>query len=1007
MNDPGPASRLVPRMMLPFRPVQPLMTHAPRRRDHDADERDPAFDPGGSPGAGDRARASVTATADPAVSPSRRWTPWLAAVLCCLAVDAAFLGDALFTEEVRAPFDLLTRETPFRSDLGITDAPPRNLILGDWASILLPWHDLTQEAWREGRIPHWTHLSGGGAPLAGNMQSQFWSPFEALGLISERDFWDLKQAAQLLIAQMLCLVLAARLGLGAWAGVVVALAYGFGTSMQGWCLHPNSQVAAWVPGLVAALVVLRRRFSWRVVAAAAALLSLMLVGGHPETAFLGGLMAGLLGLFVEGPRVSGMGRYLVGGIVVVVLGVAVAAVQVVPFLDYLSEAAATPARRLAHEGGVVPPPSPVHMMTALDPESLGSPYAADDPYRGHKNVPESGVFMGRAVLLLALVGLILGAMLRPRVWFGLVVTAAAGLLGAYDGLGVRAAVSWVPGFDVMPLARLTFVASLPLCLLAGLGVEALHMGGGRNRGRGHRAILAALGAGALLLAACVVLPALLDDHPLAPVVSTSSLAVFAAATLLAAATGAPGVKPRWRGVTLGVLVIVIAGEAWVAWHPWVPVLAPPDRSRMGRTLDEVRRITEGSRVLPAGWLLPPDMHALARLPGIRTYDAIGLLRHRLALTVAGGFPDLMVQQRTVGTDARMLDAMGVGWVLATFDPRDGLVSGPTRPVERGAGAVEELVIAAGGEVVLVVVGPDAGVTSSDEPEGAEGDTVRVHIAADDGTTVERTFPWSVSGAPVDLGFGQLSTTPDAALRAWLSIHRPGRPALPLVIRSTSREPVALRCTVTPTTSRASLVRLLRTGFGELSDVQPVGPLTLARRPTALPVAYFPADVAPCTDPQAAVGLMMDPAWDPHARTVVEIVEAPPTWAKAVGTGRIVPLAFERPCPEEMIIHLPPGAQGGVVVVAESFSLGWTATVDGEVVPVYPANLSGRAVPVPPGAAVVSLRYRPRGFSLAVAASCCGTLALLLTLLFGGGADPRTPGLGGSGRPMRWKAFVPR
>jgi hypothetical protein len=105
----------------------------------------------------------------------------------------------------------------------------------------------------------------------------------------------------------------------------------------------------------------------------------------------------------------------------------------------------------------------------------------------------------------------------------------------------------------------------------------------------------------------------------------------------------------------------------------------------------------------------------------------------------------------------------------------------------------------------------------------------------------------------------------------------------------------------------------------------------------------------------------------------------------VGTGSIVPLAFERPCPEEMIIHLPPGAGGGVVVVAESFSLGWTATVDGEVVPVYPANLSGRAVPVPPGAAVVSLRYRPRGFSLAVAASCCGTLALPLMFLFGGGA----------------------
>ena len=66
-----------------------------------------------------------------------------------------------------------------------------------------------------------------------------------------------------------------------------------------------------------------------------------------------------------------------------------------------------------------------------------------------------------------------------------------------------------------------------------------------------------------------------------------------------------------------------------------------------------------------------------------------------------------------------------------------------------------------------------------------------------------------------------------------------------------------------------------------------------------------------------------------------------------------------------------------LVVSDSFDPGWSATVDGQPVNIYPAYCAFRAVFLPPGNHSIIFRYSPAGFTLGLSLTLCGMLAALL------------------------------
>jgi len=100
----------------------------------------------------------------------------------------------------------------------------------------------------------------------------------------------------------------------------------------------------------------------------------------------------------------------------------------------------------------------------------------------------------------------------------------------------------------------------------------------------------------------------------------------------------------------------------------------------------------------------------------------------------------------------------------------------------------------------------------------------------------------------------------------------------------------------------------------------------------------------------------------------------PKWTRADAT-----CAIESATPEEITVRVE-APDVGMVVLADSFAPGWTATVDGAPRAIVRANGMFRAVHVPQGEHVITFSYRPLAFYVGGAFTAF-TLALLLIIGF--------------------------
>jgi hypothetical protein len=68
---------------------------------------------------------------------------------------------------------------------------------------------------------------------------------------------------------------------------------------------------------------------------------------------------------------------------------------------------------------------------------------------------------------------------------------------------------------------------------------------------------------------------------------------------------------------------------------------------------------------------------------------------------------------------------------------------------------------------------------------------------------------------------------------------------------------------------------------------------------------------------------------------------------------------------------------GVLVILDTFASGWNATVDGQPVPIFPANLAFRAIQVPSGGHDIVFRYAPLAVTVGMGLTGSGWLGVLL------------------------------
>ena len=108
-------------------------------------------------------------------------------------------------------------------------------------------------------------------------------------------------------------------------------------------------------------------------------------------------------------------------------------------------------------------------------------------------------------------------------------------------------------------------------------------------------------------------------------------------------------------------------------------------------------------------------------------------------------------------------------------------------------------------------------------------------------------------------------------------------------------------------------------------------------------------------------------------------------------------------PERVVVQTE-SATPAYLLLADTFDPGWSATLDGQSVPIRPAYVAFRAVALPAGKHTVVFTYEPAGFVLGLSVSTAGALLAVLLLFLP--AWPATADHGGVlEHPVRFRKVL--
>ena len=481
--------------------------------------------------------------------------PWVAPVAIGLLAIAAFVlfGPVLFSDRTLFGRDI----TPF----------------------FYPMKHVLVESVRSGEIPWWNPGVVNGEPFFASLQPGLFYPGSVLlYLLPLSVSFDWLQALHYPLAGAGLFLLLRRWGHSAGAAWIGAAALMLGGYLVSLANFPNNlQTVAWVPWLFWGWDRVLAGPSRRRIAAFAALSAIAFLGGEPQV-----LAVSLAWLFLHGAlgiegRSTGLVRQSTGFAIAGGLALAAVAVQLVPFLEFVSHSVRTSSADMGYAASrslepaglihlVLPPVlnEGVHGFTTRFIAATRTPWVLS-PYHG-------AVALGLAIAGTAFAGR------RRALFWGL-----SALCGVLIALGANSPVYRFL-FETVPVLRpfrypekFLLLPALAVAVLASTGADAAVRGGGRRTAMlllaGGAAILGIAGAGLVwvpggFLKICAALRqgiAVCEDPELS--VSLYGLLALRLAGLAGLAAAVVGVSGRGRlrpEAVLGLLAMLVVADLLAA-----------------------------------------------------------------------------------------------------------------------------------------------------------------------------------------------------------------------------------------------------------------------------------------------------------------------------------------------------------------------------------------------------------------------------------------------------------
>jgi hypothetical protein len=524
------------------------------------------------------------------------------AALGYVALTAAFFASPLFTRALQVPVDLAYEWLPF-SDVVPAEDKPRNFFSADTLLEQLPFHTLVRRRLLAGEAPLWSHEMGTGQALLGNGQSAPFAPLHALALpLAPARALSVAGAWQILLGLLSVHALLLWLGARPWGAALGAIGAGLSTYAVAWIYDTPGMAAAWVPGLLLGIAMVRDGAprGWAGLVACALGLAL---SGHPETMAHAGLAALVVaGVLLTQPR-PGRWRFLGRLATAAALAGALAAPALLPMLETIPESVRGNALARGRENFQPPPLEARFLLPLFAPLALGSP--ADGTYSAKWSFNEICTdYAGLLVLALAVAAAIV---LRGRPLL-LVLGGLAALLVALRAPPLFDLVLRLPVIGPGAHGRLRELWVLAIALAAGLALD--RVAGDKALRRAAAALIAVAGLGL----------ALAPPPGGAPWPRAWWIATLVGAGAALAALLVPRLRPGFAPLVVAAVTLDLF-LLGVRYHPPVPAqldLAPPP------TLAYLERQAEAAgapfRVSFEDFDLAPNLNVLYGLWDPRGYD---------------------------------------------------------------------------------------------------------------------------------------------------------------------------------------------------------------------------------------------------------------------------------------------------------------------------------------------------------------------------------------------------
>ncbi len=392
------------------------------------------------------------------------------AALFLILLPLILTGPALLTGRLVAPVDFPYLWEPFsghRAALGVGTI--ETLRWSDVASQLVPWRQAVRDAVFAGEWPLLNRYSLSGDILAASAQSAAFHPFTLLAiLLPAADSFNFTASLTLFVAAAGAFIFGRHLGLSNFSALFAATAWTLSSPLAFFALWPIG--AAWALLPLVLLATRRAVVSPGVRSALGltAMLSLLILSGHPETLLhvvAVGFAYGLFELFSQPRRAPGLATAVAAG----TLSLLITAIYLLPLIEAMAQTherwirTALYAKTHFEFDGVK---VAVKAATSILPFLDGHEWRSQHPRTAGVDIPMTGSI----VLSLAAYGVV-RVKTRTTRFFALLLLVAG--CAAFDIPPVSTLLHAVPLFDIALNQRLAFAASFALVLLAALALQDL------------------------------------------------------------------------------------------------------------------------------------------------------------------------------------------------------------------------------------------------------------------------------------------------------------------------------------------------------------------------------------------------------------------------------------------------------------------------------------------------------------------------------------------------------